>query len=334
MFRRSAPPTSSTLLTALSATLLVMLGTSACSPSSGSAQEPLGNFTSDAAGFDTHSFYYDTGSEVVVFDAQFTEPLAAQLIAQIRGETSSPIRYVVITHPNPDKFNGVGPFRSIGAKVVASESTASAIPGVYAYKKYYFTQVAKTFTDTTYPPQATVDITFRGSYELPLLGDAHVTLRELQHAGVSTTQTVAHIPALDALIVGDLVHHQAHAWLEGGIRDGKPRPDLASWRLALAELAALPDVTAGTTVFGGRGQPARIDLAVTAQADYLTKMEALVTDYVTALGARKSELQDPTLAGMHYAKLADLATRRFPDYALPYMIEYGVYGLVNAIAGF
>src|SRR5678816_4049427 len=56
------------------------------------AQESLGTFTSDAAGFDTHSFYYDTGKEVVVFDAQFTPDLARQLIAQIHGETTSPIR--------------------------------------------------------------------------------------------------------------------------------------------------------------------------------------------------------------------------------------------------
>ena len=42
----------------------------------------LFTFTSDAAGFDTHSFWLDTGSEVVVFDAQFTEELVNQVAAR------------------------------------------------------------------------------------------------------------------------------------------------------------------------------------------------------------------------------------------------------------
>ena len=73
-------------------------------------------FTSDAAGFDTHSFWLDTGREVVVFDAQFTEELAGKLIAEIRSKTPHPIRFVVVTHPNPDKFNGAAAFQAIGAR--------------------------------------------------------------------------------------------------------------------------------------------------------------------------------------------------------------------------
>jgi hypothetical protein len=32
----------------------------------------VGEFVSDASGFDTKSFWVDTGKEIVVFDAQFT----------------------------------------------------------------------------------------------------------------------------------------------------------------------------------------------------------------------------------------------------------------------
>ena len=72
----------------------------------------LFTFTSDAAGFDTHSFWLDTGREVVVFDAQFTAARAEKLIAEIRSKTSHPIRFVVVTHPNPDKFNGAAAFQA------------------------------------------------------------------------------------------------------------------------------------------------------------------------------------------------------------------------------
>jgi glyoxylase-like metal-dependent hydrolase (beta-lactamase superfamily II) len=287
----------------------------------------LGTFTWGAAGFDTHSFFYDTGREVIVFDAQFTEPLAQELIAAIRKKTASPITWVVVTHPNPDKFNGASAFRALGAKVIASESTAKAIPEVHAYKKHFFVNMAKMFTEETYPKEAKVDVTFRGDHDLPLQGGARVHLHELRSAGVTTTQTVAHIPAIEALLVGDLVHHKAHAWLEGGIRGGKPSPDLAAWRSALDELVAYPKAT----VYGGRGEAAPVAAAVADEKAYLSAMEDLVTKYVRDLGPAKVELSGPK-AGEHHKKIAAPAQAAFPGYALPYLIEYGVYGLAGAVA--
>ncbi len=56
------------------------------------------------------------------------------------------------------------------------------------------------------------------------------------------------------------------------------------------------------------------------------------TAYVSELGPAKSELNGPK-AGEHYKKIAALAAQQFPDHTLAYLIEYGVYGLVNQIAG-
>ncbi len=291
------------------------------------ATAKLGVFTSDSNGFDTHSYYYDTGEEVVVFDAQFTEDFANKAIAQIHAETTHPITYVVVTHPNPDKFNGAPAFQKEGAKVIASKATARAIPEVHAYKKNYFVNVAHSFTDATYPAEASIDETFEGETTLHLRGGATIRLAELRHSAVATTQTVAYIPRAHALVVGDVVHHNAHAWLEGGIVDGKPSPDLASWKLALDELRAWE----GATVYGGRGEPAPVETAVADEQAYLDGMNALVTSYVQDLGDRKSELSGPN-AGDHYKAIAARAQSAYPDYALPYMIEYGVYGLVNQIA--
>jgi glyoxylase-like metal-dependent hydrolase (beta-lactamase superfamily II) len=226
----------------------------------------------------------------------------------------------VVTHPNPDKFNGASAFQAIGAKVVASKATAAAIPGVHAYKKSYFVEVARMFTAETYPRQATLDVTFEGSFTLPLEAGS-VRLVELKHAGVSTTQTVAVVAEARSLFVGDLVHHQAHAWLEGGIRDGKPQPDLASWRAALDELTTF----AGYTVHGGRGQVTPVEQAVPAQQAYLSALESLVKEYVQALPDR-AVLQGAS-AGEHWKALAGKAQQRFPEHAFPYLIEYGVYGL-------
>jgi glyoxylase-like metal-dependent hydrolase (beta-lactamase superfamily II) len=297
-------------------------------PVVGSAGGALYTYDSGEAGFFTKTYFYDTGSEVVAFDAQFTPELAEQAIASLREQTDNPITYLVITHPNPDKFNGAPAFQAEGAKVIASEATADAIPGVHAYKKAGFVGMGM-FTEETYPQQATVDETFTGTHTIELSDGKTVELSELSEPGVSSTQTVAFIPELDALMVGDLVHHQLHAWLEGGIVNGQATPTIEGW---IADLQELETTFAGDpepTVYGGRGEPALLAVAVADQIAYLEKADQIVTDYVAGLGDKKSELSSDK-AGEHYAAIQAELEQAFPDYAFPDMIGFSVYGLVNS----
>src|SRR5829696_5136469 len=103
------------------------------SPVAGSTGGTLYSFDSGEAGFFTKTYFYDTGAEVVAFDAQFTPDLAEAAIASLREQTANPITYLVIAHPNPDKFNGAPAFQKEGAAVIASEATEAAIPGVHDY---------------------------------------------------------------------------------------------------------------------------------------------------------------------------------------------------------
>ena len=275
-------------------------------------------FESDANGFNTKNFFYDTGKEVIVFDAQFTPELAKQSIDFIRTKTSNPITYVVITHPNPDKFNGIGEFQKLGAKVIASQATADAMPGVHAYKKNYFVNVAKMFSESTYPQLSTPDITFTGDYELPLGNGEKLALHELSKPGVASTQTIAYLPHAKAVIVGDLINHKAHAWLEGGIVEGKPTPTIDGWKDDLNELKTMfwnqPDVT----VYGGRGEAAPLQSAVNEQLHYLDQAKTLIDNY----------LAHNANAEVNYSDLQKQFEQAFPDYQLGYMIGYGSYGLV------
>jgi glyoxylase-like metal-dependent hydrolase (beta-lactamase superfamily II) len=297
-------------------------------PVVGSAGGALYTYDSGEAGFFTKTYFYDTGSEVVAFDAQFTPELAEQAIASLREQTDNPITYLVITHPNPDKFNGAPAFQAEGAKVIASEATADAIPGVHAYKKAGFVGMGM-FTEETYPQQATVDETFTGTHTIELSDGKTVELSELSEPGVSSTQTVAFIPELDALMVGDLVHHQLHAWLEGGIVNGQATPTIEGWIADLQELETTFAADPEPTVYGGRGEPAPLAVAVADQIAYLEKADQIVTDYVAGLGDKKSELSSDK-AGEHYAAIQAELEQAFPDYAFPDMIGFSVYGLVNS----
>src|SRR6478609_1253331 len=111
----------------------------------------LYTFSCDANGFNTHSLFYDDGKEVIAFDAQFTPELAKKAIAYLRTKTTNPIKWLVITHPNPDKFNGISAFKEIGATVVMSKETEKNLWAVHEYKKYYFVKMANMFTEESYP---------------------------------------------------------------------------------------------------------------------------------------------------------------------------------------
>ncbi|MBD2770017.1 MBL fold metallo-hydrolase [Hymenobacter sp. BT664] len=309
--------------------LTVAMLSASCAADSPVVRPPKGQvyvFESDASGFNTKTVFYDDGQQVVAFDAQFTEGSAEQAIAFLKQQTSHPIKYLIVTHPNPDKFLGVPAFKKVGATVIMSQETAQHMPAVYDYKKYYFVNIAKSFTDSSFPKPVTADKTFADTYTIPTAGGGTVELRELHQAGISSNQTVAYIKQANLLIVGDLVHHRVHAWLEGPIVEGKAAYQTQPWVNALRRLQKEYPATA--RVYGGRGEAAPAALAFADQIRYLTQAETITRSYVESLPG--NSLADKK-AKVDYATLTKAFEREFPGYGLSYMISYGAYGLVNSL---
>lgn len=321
---------------AVSVVLAAAATTAACSsetatgPSETTAGRPapgpeMYTFTSDVNGFETQTHFLDTGKSVVAFDAQFTPATAEKALAYLRSKTSHRVKYVVVTHPNPDKFQGIPAFKTAGATSISSAATANSLRGVWQYKKNYFVNVAKTFTDATYPALPSIDQTFNDHRTLTVDG-VRIDLKVLADPGISSTQTIATIPELKSVIVGDLVHHDAHAWLEGGIVDGKPTPTIDGWKRDLDQIERLAGKS--WTVYGGRGTTATVADAVSQQKSYLSTADKDVSALVAPLSAaqRADALADPsTLVSQLTRKL----TKQFPDHSLPYMVDYGAYGLIH-----
>lgn len=226
------------------------------------------------------------------------------------------ITRVIATRPNPDKFNGLSEFHKAGVESIASAKTAATIPGVDAYKRYFFVKLAKAFTDETYPKVEAVKTTYTGKTVIVLKSGETITLFELAQPGISSDQTVVRIDKTGDLIVGDLVHTKTHAWLEGGVVDGKATPTLAGWKADLNELTRLGKV------YGGRGEFVGVKQAVAQEIVYLDKANAVVTAYVKALGDKSAELSDPAKQGDHYKAIQGELAKAFPD--RPCLIWWGI----------
>ncbi|MEM8776749.1 MAG: MBL fold metallo-hydrolase [Pseudomonadota bacterium] len=286
----------------------------------------LGVYQSGPDGFDTKTFWYDDGEEITIIDTQFVPALTQAMVDEIRKGSDNPITRVIVTHPNPDKFNGLSVLHELGARSVASKATAEAMKGVHDYKKFFWVEIAQAFTNDTYPVFEDIDETFDGDKTITLKSGETISLIELKNSGVTTTQTVVRIDETGDLIVGDLVHYKSHAWLEGGIKDGAPRPDIDAWIAAVEELKTL----GGSKIHGGRGPSGSVDAVVADQVEYLQKMDALVSDYVESLGNKSGELTDPNTAGAHFEALQAKAEKAFPERGLSYLVGYGVYGLAQS----
>ena len=307
---------------------ITLIGSSLLASVSAFAAGQMHVFESDAQGFNTKTYFYEAAKEVVAFDAQFTTAQAKAALAYLRTKTAKPVTYLVITHPNPDKFNGASAFQRAGAKVVASRATHDALAGVQDYKKNFFVNVAKMFSEADYPKLTSVDLVFDESKELKLQSGEKVQLSELGKAGVSSNQTVAYIPELRQLVVGDLVHYRAHAWFEGGVATGKPVPRIDSWIEVLNGLNK--KFPASTTILGGRGREGNLKTVTAWQIEYLKRADRLVANYVRTLAA-PAELSNEK-ANSHWEALRRKFEAEFPDTDLSYMIQYGVYGLALAKA--
>ncbi len=316
----------------LSPSLLSLAGGAlAALVSSAALAGTLGVFTTDAKGFDTHTFYYDDGKEVTLVDTQFVPALTTAMVDEVRQKTRSPITRVIVTHPNPDKYNGLPYLHQLGVESITSEPVARAMPAVHAYKENFWVNVAKAFKPGEYPKFENVKKTFNGKTVIHLKSGETLSLFELKNPGVSSSQVVVRIDQSGDLIVGDLIHTRAHLWLEGGLVDGKPHADLDRWSAALAELPAIAGAKTNAKVYGGRGEFIAVADAVREQQRYLAEAKKLVKTYIDELGPRQAELRDAERAGAHYKALERRLAESFPDYKLPYMIGYSVYGLVQTL---
>jgi hypothetical protein len=67
------------------------------------------------------------------------------------------------------------------------------MPGADAYKRYFWINIAKAFTEETYPKLEAVKTTYSGKQVITLKSAETISLFELTQPGISSNQTVVRI---------------------------------------------------------------------------------------------------------------------------------------------
>ncbi len=212
---------------------------------------------------------------VMVIDAQATPLMAREVIRRIRGVTSKPIRYVVLTHYHAVRVLGASAFKA--REVIASQATLELIRerGAQDMKSEIgrFPRLfrgAETIPGLTWPTLA-----FSGELSL-MMGKLEVRILH-PGAGHTAGDTIVWVPSQKVLFSGDLVEYEA------GVYTGDAH--LEAWPATLQKLREFKP----KALVPGRGPalttPAASERAIAYTQDFIRGLYEVAKEGV---GAGKS----------------------------------------------
>ena len=181
---------------------------------------------------------------VAVIETGYHEPMAREMLAQISKITKAPVKYVINTNSQPDRFLGNEHFRRQGATVIASAAEAkrmAAMGGQFAQSS----ELALGLQPGGIVISSAPDRILEGDAELDL-GDLKIQLRQF---GVAHTPgpLVVYIPKDKVVYGGDILYSgRLPAIVDGG--------NVRSWIEVFDKLRGFGDVT----FVPGHGKPAKL----------------------------------------------------------------------------
>ena len=166
----------------------------------------VGSWTYSGTGTVNTYWVATPGGGIVVIDVQRDLVHAAEALAAVRA-VGKPVRAILITHPHPDHYTGIGLFRQAfpGVVVYASQATADTIRNdTYGASAATQRDAPAIIPQVFVPPGETFD----ANTTLQIDG-LTIVARELGRGEAHST-TAYYLPATQDLFVGDAVLNRLH----------------------------------------------------------------------------------------------------------------------------
>lgn len=261
-------------------------------------------FASPPDAFFVNSYWFETDAGIVVVDAQFLVS-QARLLRERIGAAGKPLAAVVVTHPHPDHFNGVGTLLEGAAErvsVYATQATRDGIVAIEAQKRAEWKPVhGADYPDATVLPDRVV-----ASGESVAIGGLDLRFDDVG-PGESLNQTLVTVAGTGELFCGDLIYNRVHPWLVEGRS--------SAWLEQLGSvLKTFPTVE---RVYPGHGEPTTL-LGLKEHLAYVNAFQSLVRAEVERSGAIGDEGRVAIKAEVE---------ARFPDRPLAMLLDPNIDGV-------
>ena len=267
-----------------------------------------------APGLGSVNTYWIEGPDaVVVIDGQRELSKARLALAEIEAG-GKPIAAVILTHPHPDHFGGLGVFapKGSGVPVYASRQTRDSI----AEDRFGLVKASHEVVKDDFPDEVTLPDHFLQDGETIRIAGIDIVAREWGE-GEAECMTILYLPAARALFTADVVQDRMTAFLLEGRS--------AAWLSQLERLrVAFPDAE---TLYPGHGEPGAPEDLIARQVAYLEHFRALVA----------AEARGGALPAGADARIAVAMNARYPGYlpvaAIPDLLKMDVGPVAREMSG-
>jgi len=263
-------------------------------------------FKSPEPAFLVNSFIIETQNGIIVIDTQFLVSEARKLKQEVE-KLGKPLLGVIVTHPHPDHFNGVGTLcENLEVPIYATQSTLDDIKNIEAGKREFWKQ---TYGDD-YPDSTTLPNRIVRSKEELVIDGVSLVIDDLG-AGESSDITVIYLPSKKVLIASDLLYHKVHPWLaESRSKAWVKQIEYVKSTYVEAEV-----------VYAGHGSEGSLD-ALNGQIEYIQFFQELVGKYLKA---------DEELGDAAKVQIKQTMQTQYPGYPLEFLIEMNVDGVAKEL---
>jgi len=224
---------------------------------------------------------------VAVIESGYHEPMVREMLEHIRSVTRAPVKYVINTNSQPDRFLGNEYFREQGAQIIASEPEAARMA-----------HLGGTFAEITERALGLISGSIRvpGPPDRILNEDAELDLGQIKvklirfAAAHTPGPLVVQVPSDHAVYAGDILYSgRLPAVVDGG--------NIASWLEDFERLRKF-----GNVVFvPGHGKPDRLSAFEFSTREYL----AFLLEAMRGSVKKGLDMQD-AMAGIDQSRFAKL----------------------------
>lgn len=227
---------------------------------------PHGGPSPDNQGFRMNMGFVVGKEAIAVIETGYHEPMAREMLQQIAAISSLPVKYVINTNSQPDRFLANEYFRRQGAVIIASSAEAKRMAAMGNLFAEASERALGLKAGSIVPPNPPDRILDAGT-ELDLGGLVLV----LKQFGAAHTPSplVVHIPQDNVVYAGDILYSgRLPAVVDGG--------NVKSWLAVFEALREFGDAT----FVPGHGKPDKLSAFEFSTREYLQVLHAHMTQAV------------------------------------------------------